>query len=215
MGRADLRRGETIPFRIEPEAGKVLENDVQPVPSDRCDVLSEDSDGAAFLDDAGVLEPEAASVAFDDSSALAGLADVLAGKTADDPKVVDAAELEAVQFANVAAENRRWLQCLVFHPRQEAGRSVGFPLNVTHAAGNDAEGFTAKAESEVEPAMAGEEGQIVDGNSHTSHSPETAPLLKLPRPRSSVSAFTLGVKVSYSGLTRPKWAATASTSRQS
>lgn len=167
MGRSDLRRGETIPFRIEPEPGKVLENEVQPAANDRCDILSEDSDGAGLFDDPGVLEPQAASVAFDDACAFSGEADVLAGETADDPEVFDAAELAPANVSNVAAENRRSLQRRFFHPAQEAGRRVGFPLDVTHAPGNDAEGFAAKAESNVEPAVAGEEGQIVDGNSHT------------------------------------------------
>jgi hypothetical protein len=59
--------------------------------------------------------------------------DVLAGETPNDD--VDLiAEFAAVQVAYVADPNRRVLQTLLVHPRQEDSRSVGIPLDVTHNA---------------------------------------------------------------------------------
>jgi len=38
----------------------------------------------------------------------------------------------SVEFGQVAAPNRSRVQGLVFHPRQQNGRTKGFPLDVTH-----------------------------------------------------------------------------------
>jgi hypothetical protein len=61
---------------------------------------------------------------------LTGDGDVLAGETAADD-VNPISELASVQVLNLTDPNRSELQRRVLHPRQENGRSVGVPLDVT------------------------------------------------------------------------------------
>jgi hypothetical protein len=67
-----LGRGETVPLRIEPERGEIMEDDVEAASSEGGDVLDEDVAGLDFVDDAGVLGPEAGAGSAD-SGLLTGI----------------------------------------------------------------------------------------------------------------------------------------------
>jgi hypothetical protein len=65
-----------------------------------------------------------------------------------------------VQISEVATENRRWLQALLFHPGQEHGCRVGFPFSETQNP-RPAPGDVLKSEldGEGEHASPGAEGE--------------------------------------------------------
>lgn len=65
-------RGETIPLRIEPERGEIMEDDAESTAGEGGDVLDEDVAGLDFVDDAGVLGPEAGAGSAD-SGLLTGI----------------------------------------------------------------------------------------------------------------------------------------------
>ncbi len=62
MGSSRLGRAETIPFRIEPETGKVGQHVAQAGESEWGHVFNEDGGGADRSDDAGELRPEPSTV---------------------------------------------------------------------------------------------------------------------------------------------------------
>lgn len=64
----------------------------------------------------------------------------------------------SVEGGNIVPD-RRVIQGLVFHPRHESGRSVGFPLDVTYSSGPG----LGDMDTEFEPAGAGAEGQYIEG----------------------------------------------------
>lgn len=156
------------PFRIEPSRGQLMEDSIEASSwkAERRDIFNEKSGALHFASKACELKPESAAVSPADALPFAGGADVLAGESAHKP-VDTPAEIASIQVLNVADPNRRALQGLVFHPRQECGRSKAFPLDVPHAAVRHAKPFKDESESEVESAEAGEESKGSDGMIHT------------------------------------------------
>jgi hypothetical protein len=57
MGRTDLRRRETVPFRIEPERGQVSENVSKSARKEPWHVLHEDVSGSKLANETGELSP--------------------------------------------------------------------------------------------------------------------------------------------------------------
>lgn len=193
MRGAELGRAETYPFRSEPEVGQRPENcserrlpnsviaGLVHIPASRFathpggtpssprrkpwDVLDEDESRTDGLDDLGDVGPDPPLIVK--SLAEPGAGDGGTGKAGTDH--VHSEKWGGVQLCEVAAPNRRRLQGLVFHPRQEDGRCVSVPLNVSHHMESVPEG---ESEPEVEPSDAGAEGQArEDGISHTQGSP--------------------------------------------
>jgi hypothetical protein len=121
------------------------------------DVLPEEERGFAFVGDSDLLEEEPASLAVE-PGLLAGDAEVLARRSASDA-IHEATPRAAVEGAEVVP-NRGLAQGLLRHPGHEAGRCVGFPLDVHHSAGDSAGG---SLESEVEASSAGADAEHVEG----------------------------------------------------
>ena len=122
------------------------------------DVFEEDPSGADFAHDPLDLGPQVAGIVF--AAASPGLAEGLAGITGRD-EMNAAAPRSAVEGSQIVPDRRR-SQGLVFHPGHESGRSVGFPLDVTHSA----IAGLGDMQPEVETAVAGAErksSQICEG----------------------------------------------------
>jgi len=120
-------------------------------------VLPEEERRLALSGDADLLEEEPASVAVE-SPPLAGDGEVLAGRATSDA-IHCATPRASVEGGDVVPE-RSLRQGLLFHPGHEAGRCVGFPLDVHHSAGGSTGG---KVQPEVEPSSAAEEGSNAEG----------------------------------------------------
>lgn len=58
MGRTRIGCGYNLPFRIEPERGKVGEDDIKSTKSEHWAVFNEDEAGSYQANDAGELAPE-------------------------------------------------------------------------------------------------------------------------------------------------------------
>lgn len=95
-------------------------------------VLEEDEFGPALADDAGDVGPEMALIGG--AELLAGGAERLAGVSRND-EIHCSAPRAAVEGLKIVP-NRSEIQGLVFHPRHENGRAVGFPLDVTDSTGS-------------------------------------------------------------------------------
>ncbi len=106
------------------------------------DILKETEGGLDFSDDAGDVRPEVSRVFVAKFSS--GNGKWLARITAMDD-IHQAAPRSAVKGGNVIPD-RRAIQGRVFHPRHERGRSIGFPLNVTHSSIS----WDGEVEAEVE-----------------------------------------------------------------
>jgi hypothetical protein len=80
MGRSSIGSSQTDPSRIEPQLGKVSEDDVESRSeiNDCCDVLKEQDAGSNNASDADDFGPKAASRTFLNASAISGVANVLA-----------------------------------------------------------------------------------------------------------------------------------------
>nr|WP_238475363.1 hypothetical protein [Sphingomonas cavernae] len=114
------------------------------------DVLAKDPIGFDFRDHARDLGPEMSRIGR--AATLAGLAERLAGITGSD-EMNSAAPREAVKGSQIVPY-RRLSQGRVRHPRHESGRSMGFPLDVTHSAISGLRDM----EAEVEPTISSAEG---------------------------------------------------------
>lgn len=125
-------RSNSDPLRIEPELGKIGEDNVETSPSECSNVLGEDAPGAGLVDDPLVLGPEAAALPGFDPRALARVGDVLAGEAAND-EIHEATPWATIEGGNVVPD-RSAIQRLVFHPCHEGGRGVSVPLDITHGA---------------------------------------------------------------------------------
>jgi hypothetical protein len=166
--RTNIGRSNTSPFRNEPERGQIPEYNVESSNNESADVLHEDVLWFHLANDPSELPPESRPLAVDDASALAGGRDVLTREASNDA-IHDSTPASAVEGGNVVPDRCR-LQGLRFHPGHEAGRGVGFPLDVANSSGVG----HGESHAEVEPAVAGEQGQHVEGtNSHT-HLPSKA-----------------------------------------
>ena len=118
------------------------------------DVLEEDPSGADFLNDAGHLGPEVAGVGG--TEAVSSLAERLT-RVAGSDEIHATAPRSAVKGSQIVPYSSR-SQGLVFHPGHESGRSVGFPLDVTHSAISG----LGDVQPEVEAAISGTEGEALD-----------------------------------------------------
>lgn len=171
MSGADVGCSQHLPLRIEPEVGQVTKDffDRCPIPSlgasprskEGADVLHEDVAGSHLTNDPGELRPEPSGVVG--SPPLADAGQRGAGEAAAD-EIHRSTPRAAIEGRKVVP-NRGLLHGLVFHPRHEAGRCVGVPLNVTDSPVAVSEG---EVEPELESAASGAEGKTPDGTySHT------------------------------------------------
>ncbi len=117
------------------------------------DIFEEDDRGVAFADDARNVRPEMARISF--AEAPSGNREWLA-RVARSEDIHAAAPWPAVEGCKVVPDRCR-IQGLVRHPRHESGRSVGFPLDVTHSPVSG----TGDLEAEIEPACAGAQGEAM------------------------------------------------------
>ncbi len=147
MGGTHSGRGEHTPFRIEPEVGKSREDRIQSVKSKPWDVFKEYEGRLDFADDPLDVGPEPARVGL--AELLSGFTERLAWEARSD-EIHRATPRLAVERRKVVPD-RSLIQGLVFHPRHESGRGIGFPLDVTHSSHSVAEG---ESESEFDAADA-------------------------------------------------------------
>ena len=152
--RAELRRAEQTPLRIEPERGKVGKHVGEPKAKMAGDVFEEDQTGLALSDDSSDVRPEVARVVF--AALVAGDAERLARVTGRD-EIHSSTPRCAVEGGQVVPD-RRAIQGRVFHPRHESGRCVAVPLNMTHGAVVVSEG---ESEPEVDASDAGTKSQAI------------------------------------------------------
>lgn len=120
------------------------------------DVFKETEGGLNFSDDPGDVWPEVAWVFVSEFSS--GNGKRLAWVAAMDD-IHQAAPRFAIKGGNVVPD-RRVIQGLVFHPRHERSRSVGFPLDVTHSSISAG----GEMEAEVESSGPGAEGKSGQGS---------------------------------------------------
>lgn len=84
VGSSDVGCANTRPRRIEPECGKIGEHVVEAATNEPANVLEEHELGAQLVDASGELVPQSGSLAVCEPSTSSCIADVLAGKAADD-----------------------------------------------------------------------------------------------------------------------------------
>jgi hypothetical protein len=158
MGCPDLGRAEQIPFRIEPERGQALHNLSEGGASvdgeESGDVLDEDKSRVNCADDTYDLGPEPAVVVRPPPGP--GRTGRLAGETGRD-EIHAAAPRAAVEGREIVPD-RSAIQGLVFHPRHEAGRGEGFPLDIAHSSVGVSE---SEVESEFQSSDPGTKSQAI------------------------------------------------------
>jgi hypothetical protein len=125
-GRAGVGSAEHSPSRIEPHLGQVSEYSAKPPSSEHWRVLHEREAGSYFTNDAGHFHPEAGSLAFD-PGALAGCADVLAGKAARND-INTASPRSAVKSCNVRPNGEGGEKAVVLSLHKN-GCGVGIKFN--------------------------------------------------------------------------------------
>lgn len=118
------------------------------------DVFEEGPARADLVDDPRDVGPEVARIGG--AASMSRLAEGLTGVAGRD-EIHAAAPRSAVKGSEIVPDSRR-SQGLVFHPGHKRGRSVGFPLDVTHS---PIAGF-GDMDAEVETAVAGAEGDSPD-----------------------------------------------------
>jgi hypothetical protein len=119
-------------------------------------VLPEESDGAGLFDDAEVLPEEPRLFAIE-AGALPCDGEILTGRATND-EIHRSAPRSSVEGRNVVP-HRRFRQGRFLHPRHEAGRCVGFPLDVHHSAGP---ALSCLLDGEIESASSAEERDNTD-----------------------------------------------------
>jgi len=133
---AHVGRSDTEPLDIEPAFGQEPENFSKLPPSISCpkspDIFEKDPSGSNLANDAHDGGENPALVLR--ASAFPSNGHGRAGEASHDA-IHGSGPLGPVDILQVAAPNRSWLQGRVFHPGQENGRSIGFPLSVSHHPG--------------------------------------------------------------------------------
>lgn len=130
MTGAHVGRSQARPCDTEPARGQVPEYGTQsPRRSDAGDVFQDDDPGSKNANAGDDLRPDPALVL--DAGAGAGDAVRLAREARSDD-VHQSAKVCPWEGCEIACENRRRLQCLVFHPLQEDRRGEAVPLDVAH-----------------------------------------------------------------------------------
>lgn len=123
---ADVGRAEHTPLRIEPHAGKVFENDVEPSRSEMRAVFDEDKFRRNLRDDSRELAPEPRLLAGE-STAITSARDVLTREsTADD--VDEPAPRLAVKSDNVIPDRKPREDAIALSGEQHAA-AVGINLD--------------------------------------------------------------------------------------
>lgn len=128
------------------------------------DVFKEEKISARGICD---VEDEREQVPFVFASVLqSGLAEWLAREARNDA-VHQSVKSFTREVLQITDPNRRWLQGLVFHPRQEAGRCCAFPLTEAQNTGPDSVGAEGGTDASVEHgAAAAQAEEMEDGRSH-------------------------------------------------
>ena len=147
--RPNLARGETEPFRIEPERGKVSKDSGEPKAKMAGHVLEKGNRGSGLSQDSGNVGPEVPGVVC--PAPLPGDAERLAGVARNDciHEATPRAAVEAVQIR----PDRRRIQLPGFSLRSQEFAAEGFPLHVA----DDARIRDRSSQSKVEAADAGTE----------------------------------------------------------
>lgn len=160
MSGSNIARSESTPLRIEPERGKVSEDDFEPFRAEGGDVFNDDQSRLYFFDDTSKLLPEPASLAGD-SFLLSGNGDVLAREAAKHA-VHQSTKRPSVEGGHIRPE-RRWSQVALVHARSQDFAGVGFPLHVNDASSDEA----TVLGSEIEPCGSAEKADCSDfGRTH-------------------------------------------------
>ena len=149
MRGANGGRGETAPFRIEPEVGKVGEDVWEAVPNKSGDVLQEHVARSHVSNDPGNVWPDPSLII--DTSLLPGGGEWLAREAGSD-EIHASTPRCAIEGCEVVP-NRRLIQGRLAHPGHECGRCVAVPLNVSHSSGGD----SGESRDELKQSDAGAE----------------------------------------------------------
>jgi hypothetical protein len=129
IGGPDFVRGEKQRRRkVEAHVSKLAVDGAE-VLEERGHVFEEDVCGLDLLDDPDEVRPEGAFVRITEARARVRVR--LAGETRSDD-IHEATPRLAVEGCDIVPDRSRH-QGRVFHPRHEDGRSVGFPLDMTHS----------------------------------------------------------------------------------
>lgn len=153
-------RRETCPLRIEPHFGKVTENVVESASRNEPWHVFQEHDARSHVpDDVRNGGPEPSIVGC--AGLLPGARPRLAGETSTE-QVHQTMKRLAVELGEITAPNRRWLQALFVHPRQEAGRGVGFPLTQHRSATSKAEVFESEPHAFIEHPDADAKSERID-----------------------------------------------------
>ena len=148
----DVGRRTHDPLRIEPEAGQLSENSIEPPNKQPCDVLHEDVAGSNLANDSDHLEPEPTTGSVE-AGLLAGVGHVLAREAAAHD--VDAPSPGGPVEGSDVVMDRELLEESVALPRLEDAPAVGVKFDRAHAAVAEqhaAEDAAADAGEEVELA---------------------------------------------------------------
>jgi len=149
MTCARFSRSEQACLCAEAHSGKFVEDVGKSQIDMAFDVFAEDPFGLDFSDDAGDIGPEMPGIV--DAPSFAGTAERLAGIAGRDDMNAATPRLAVKGFEIVP--NKRCAQGRVFHPRHESGRSVSFPLDISHSPISG----LGDMQSEVEAGVAGTE----------------------------------------------------------
>jgi hypothetical protein len=149
MSRANFSRREQSRFNVKTHAFQASADFGKSQIEVAFDILAKDPFRLDFTDDPRDLRPEMSWITC--ATPLAGLAEGLTGIAGSD-EMNATAPLAAVKGSQIVPD-RRVSQGLVFHPRHESGRGVGFPLDVT----NSSIGWLGNMQSEVESAISSAE----------------------------------------------------------
>jgi hypothetical protein len=150
-------------LRIIPEVGQVSENSVDSSNKESADVFHEDDSGLYLANDAGILEPKARSVAFDDSCSISGNGDILARESSRDA-IHRSTPSCAVEGSNVRPD-RRFVQRPFFNPCSQNFCVLNSDLDITDCSSR----WASELKSEIESRSSGKQA---DGTySHTMIAP--------------------------------------------
>jgi hypothetical protein len=161
MGRAHVRSSQPERWSDNVASGVETGNNKGCVPpaKETQDVFKKHNLGLDCLDELQSLTPE---ISFVCNSLLLTRAGHRLARGATNDEIHHASKSFSWDVGKVAA-NRRWLQGLLFHPRQEDGLAVGLPLAVANHARGESEVLEGCFDAEVESADACEKREDIDG----------------------------------------------------
>ena len=143
--RSLLFSAEQIPFRIEPEAGKVAEDVAQSEPHMSADVLEKSKSWSGLFKHPAHFRPEVPWVVF----ALAFPCDgERLARVSTSDAIHPATPRSSVEGSQISPD-RCLVQVPFFHSRRQDCGGIGFPLHVTDGAGGASGG---ELEPEFNPA---------------------------------------------------------------